>query len=467
MSELPFPADPRPRRRLWAMLSLAAALGLGLRIAAALGDYWLDEAWSAVFARDSQGPGDVFFAINHDNNHFLNTLWLQLVGWGSPPLLGRALSIACGTAGIVVAGLIGARRGVPAAGLTALLFAISPILVTYGSEARGYAPMLLALLCAIRIVDRELFGTPMRHAPILVGIAALIGLLAHISMLFGIAALAGWVAIEQGRRLGLRGGLRATAGLMGRAVVAVMAVLALVAAGAVASPDGFRMGSVTPFAWPPFVDALDHMIAWTVGWPPLLIGPWLLLPLALPWIVRRRPPFAERAPFLLLAILGLPLLVIVVEADNSAFPRYYLLGGVGLLLLIADMAAMGGRISRMLFAWVTIGSLVLDAGLIANRRGDPGAAVDAIVERAPEGADVILEASRDSAVLEAAAARRGYPLTATGSCRDARFFYMADNGTQPFPLAALRCGRAFQPVAGRDVQGLSGEAWQLYERVPR
>jgi len=44
---------------------------------------------------------------------------------------------------------------------------------------------------------------------------------------------------------------------------------------------------------------------------------------------------------------------------------------------------------------------------------------------------------------------------------------MADNGTQPFPLAALRCGRAFQPVVGRDVQGLSGEAWQLYERVPR
>lgn len=460
-------ADARRHRRLWTMLGLAAALGLALRIAAAQGDYWLDEAWSAVFAREARTPGDVFFAINHDNNHFLNTLWLQLVGWGSPPLLGRALSIACGTAGIVVAGLIGARRGLAAAGLTALLFAVAPILVTYGSEARGYAPMLLALLCAIRIVDRELFGAPVRQAPLLIGIAALLGMLAHASMLFGIAALSGWVAIEQGRRLGLRGGLRATLRLMGRAVAAMIAVLLIVAAGAAASPDGFRMGSLAPFSWPPFVDALDHMLGWTIGWPPLLIGPWLLLLLALPMILRRAPLLAERAPFHLLAIVGLPLLVALIEADNSAFPRYYLLGAVALLLLIADMAAVRGQAARMVFAWVVIGSLTLDAGLIANRRGDPGAAIEAMNERAPEGATILLDAARDSAVLEAAAARHGYPLTISSECRDARFVYLADNGTQAFPFAALRCGAAFQPVAGRDVEGLSGEAWQLYERVPR
>jgi hypothetical protein len=466
MSQLRSPADPILRRRLWAMLGLSAAIGLLLRIAAAQGDYWLDEAWSALFAREARGPGDVVFAINHDNNHFLNTLWLQLVGWGAPPLLGRALSIACGTASVVVAGLIGARRGLRAAGCTALLFAVAPIPVTYGSEARGYAPMLLALLCAIRIVDRELFGAGVRHAPLLIGVAALLGMLAHASMLFGIAALTGWVVIEQGRRLGLRGGGLATFRLMGRGIAAVIAVLLLVAAGAAASPDGFRMGSLAPFEWPAFVDALDHMLAFTIGWP-LLVGPWLLLLLFVPFAVRRAPLLEERAPFHLLAILGLPLLVALLEPDNSAFPRYYLLGAVALLLLIGELAAARGRPARILFGAVVIGCLILDGRLIDNLRGDPGAAVEAMMRRAPDGAAVMPEAGRDVAVLEAAAARRAYPLVVTGDCGEARFYYMADNGTAPFPLAALRCGGAFQPIAGREIDGLSGQAWQLYERVER
>lgn len=467
MSDLPTLQDDRPARQLRAMLVFAVALGLALRIAAAQGDYWLDEAWSAVFAREARTPGEVFFAINHDNNHFLNTLWLQLVGWGSPPMLGRTLSILCGTAAIVVAGLIGARRSLACAGGTALLFAIAPILVTYGSEARGYAPMLLALLCAIRIVDRELWGKPVAHAPIWIGVSALLGMLAHASMLFGIAALSGWVAIEQGRRLGWGAGALATLRLMGRAVAAAIAVLLIVAAGAAAGPDGFRMGSLAPFEWIAFVDALDHMIGWTIGWP-LLIGPWLVFFLFLPLGLRRTAPLSERAPFHLLAILGLPLLVAVVQPDNSAFPRYYLLGAVALLLLVAELAATRGRAARFLFWAVVIGSLILDGRLIDNRRGDPGLAIDAMNERAPEGAGLILQAARDSAVLDAAATRRGYPLILADGCADdARFLYIADNGVEPFPLAALRCGAAFQPIAGRDVDGLSGQAWQLYERVKR
>ncbi|ATE66472.1 hypothetical protein [Rhizorhabdus dicambivorans] len=466
MSDRPFPIDPLPRRSLWAVLAAAAAIGLALRIAAAQGDYWLDEAWSLLFAREARSPGDVFFAINHDNNHFLNTLWLQLVGWGGSPLLGRALSIACGTAGVVVAGLIGARRGLRGAALAASLFAVSPILVTYGSEARGYAPMLLALLCAIRIVDRELFGVPVRHAPLLLGIATLAGMLAHASMLFGVAALSGWVAIEQGRRLGHAAGALATLRLMGRAVAAVLAVLLIVAAGAAASPEGFRMGSLAPFDWPAFVDALDHMLAFTIGWP-LLVGPWLIFFLFLPLGLRRAPLLSERAPFHLLAILGLPLLVAILEPGNSAFPRYYLLSAVALLLLLAELAAVRGRAARLLFGAVMIGSLILDGHIIANLRGDPGLAIEVMSQRAPDGGAVMLQAERDGPVLEAAASRRAYPLILTNDCAEARFYYIADNGTQPFPLAALRCGAAFQPIAGRDLDGLSSQAWQLYERVDR
>ncbi|MET0374767.1 MAG: hypothetical protein ABW128_10980, partial [Rhizorhabdus sp.] len=378
-------------RRLWPMLAGIALIGLTLRIAAAQGDYWLDEAWSALFARDARTPGGVFFAINHDNNHYLNTLWLQLAGWGSPPIFGRALSILCGTAGIVVAGLIGARRSLPAAWITALLFAVSPILVTYGSEARGYAPMLLALLAATWIIDRDLHGLPLRNAPILLGLVALIGMLAHASMLVGIAALIGWTAIEHRRRMAWRPAAMATLALAGRMIAAVMAVLLLFLVGAMAGRDGFRMGIAIGFDGPAFADALAYMLAFTLGWP-LAPDLWLLPILLMPLLIWRTPTFQDRAPFLLIAILGWPLIVMTLQPANSAIPRYYLLSAVALLLLLADLLAVAKPWFRYgALTLLLAGGITMDIALIANRRGDPGRAVDMIAMRAPKGAVALID----------------------------------------------------------------------------
>lgn len=441
-------------------LAAAALLGLGLRIAAARGDYWLDEAWSALFARDAATPGRIFFAINHDNNHFLNTLWLQLVGWGSAPILGRALSIVCGTATVVVAGLIGARRGMRPAIAAALLFAVSPILVTYGSEARGYAPMLLALLAAIRIVDRELNGPPLRHAPIWLGIAALLGMLAHVSMLVGVAALTLWVAIQTWRKAGARAAALTTLRLMGRAILAVAAVLLLIGIAAGASPQGFRMGVRTSFAWPAFIDALDYLLAYTLGWP-FRVGFWLLPALLIPALVGVR----GRALFHFIAILGLPLAVAVVEPANTAIPRYYLLSAVALLLMLADL--LTARIwTLVLLTAMLAGSLVLDLRIIAQLRGRPGEAIAAMQARAPAGTVAMAGEAKDSAVLEAAAARRSYKLRIAGRCGvDVRFLFAENNGTAPFAPAVQRCGASFRATAAGNSYGLSGMDWQLYERA--
>ncbi|MFP5456907.1 MAG: hypothetical protein ACLGHK_15610, partial [Alphaproteobacteria bacterium] len=293
-----------PKSPLPLILLLLTLLGLGVRIAAATGDYWLDEAWSVIFARDASTVGDVLFAINHDNNHHLNTLWLRTVGWTATPMLGRTLSILCGTLAIPVAGLIAARRGVAAAGCAAALFALSPILVTYGTEARGYAPMLLALLVSILIVDRQIAGRPVRYGAEWFGLAAFIGMLAHVSMLFGVAALVGWMTIVQARSAPRLTALRTSLLFSARALAAVAVVLLMIFAGAAASPDGLRMGSVTPFSLVAFVDAVAHMLAYTLGWP-WLAGSWMLAALLLPRLVRREASVADRMPFFLLAILGL------------------------------------------------------------------------------------------------------------------------------------------------------------------
>ena len=87
-------------------LGAITLIALMLRIAAARGGLWLDEAWSAVFAREVATPLGVFLSVNHDNNHHLNTLWLQLVGWGAPPMVQRGLSIECGAAAVPLAAAI-------------------------------------------------------------------------------------------------------------------------------------------------------------------------------------------------------------------------------------------------------------------------------------------------------------------------------------------------------------------------
>ena len=74
--------EPRADHRIPWLLGAIVLLGLGLRLASAQGGLWLDEAWSAVLADEVGTPLGIFLSINHDNNHHLNSLWLQLVGLG-------------------------------------------------------------------------------------------------------------------------------------------------------------------------------------------------------------------------------------------------------------------------------------------------------------------------------------------------------------------------------------------------
>ncbi|MGU3392482.1 glycosyltransferase family 39 protein [Sphingomonas sp. M1A8_2b] len=145
----------------------------------------------------------MFLAINHDNNHHFNSLWMQMWGLAASPLALRSLSIATGTLTILVAGAIGARRGVGHALVAALLFAVSPILVNYGSEARGYAPMLLAAMTMIWCVAGVLDDLPRISGRMTWGLGGLValGLLSQLTMLFFVLAMAAWIAWVLARRL--------------------------------------------------------------------------------------------------------------------------------------------------------------------------------------------------------------------------------------------------------------------------
>lgn len=459
-------------RHWWWLLGALTLLGFGLRLASAQGGLWLDEAWSAVLAHDAGTPLGVFLNINHDNNHHLNSLWLQFVGLSAPPPLARALSIATGTAAIVIAGLIGRRRS-PALGLvTGALFALSPILVTLGSEARGYAPMTLALLTAILLTDRWLAGDTKHSPATALALCFFLGALSQLTMVFGFCALGGWVFLALWKRSTFGEALTGTFHLLLPSALALAAVAGIVLGAAAAGGTGFQFGRYDPFDWPHYLQAIVEMLGYTLGIPPVSAWWLALVPILM---VLAAGAGVARSAFHWLAIIGFPVALAVLQSGNVGHPRYYLLTGLALLLLVSELLWLGWRaggwkrwLAAATLGIFTAGSLIQDIGLIRNQRGDPGAAIRALRAHAPGGTSVILDRGTGLAILQVAAAEARYKLDILENhpCGPARFLFLDRFQGEALPAASIRCGKRYAPIAQGRAHGLSGTNWTLYERQP-
>jgi len=456
------------------MVALAVAVGFALRLASARGGLWLDEAWSAAYAARARTPLGVFTAINHDNNHHLNSLWLQAIGIAAPPLLARLPSIVAGTAAIVVAAAIGARRNAATAIIAAILFAISPILVDFGGEARGYATMTLALLGLILVLDRWLDYPESRPPRLMIGALAAFGMVSQLTMIFGIVALGGWVLI---RLLGAGLRLKAidrTVDAMLPAIAAALAMFAIVFGAAAASDTGLQVGNYKTYFAAGQLRALHMLALDTFGLalpvPWLTVAAALALTLAVTTVCSLRP----RIAFYLLAILGLPLMIALLRVPNTHYSRYFLVSGIAALLLAADWLGnaieSGSTINRT--AAAAIGVLVVSASLyrggemIANDRAHPSAPVDMMRSVAPQGTTVLLDNERSWAVLRIAAASADYSLTIRQRCPAAPFLLLDDTGDGIFPETARRYGAVYRLQRAAYTHGLPGMDWALYRREP-
>lgn len=450
-------------RRCWWIVAAIVALGLALRLAAAQGGLWLDEAWSAVMAQEAGTPLGIFMRINHDNNHHLNSLWLQWVGLDAPPMLQRALSIASGTAAIVVAARIGHRRNAATAILCAAFFALSPLLVTYGSEVRGYAPMLFAFLLSFELVDRWLSDRSQPPPALALAIAALLGLLAQLTMAFGLVAIGLWTAwCLRARAAVLFAGL---ARLWGLATIAAAISLALVFVPAWRA-GGMAFGAAEPFSLTRWSAGLFQAFDYGLGGGYVSAAIVVLAGLLL-GVPRGRLAAGGYA-----ALLAAPTLVVLAQVPNAGVARLYLTAAAALLLLLAlqlgNAYAQGKRVLPTLFAMATLMAMGLSTAIVVrDHRADPGAAIATLASRAPGGADIALDRPRSDAILKAAAATARYRLTLRQACPAARFLFIERDGDEPFSSAPAHCSRRYREIAGDTVEGLSGTQWKLYERSDR
>lgn len=214
------------RRSALGLFVLVAAAGL-VRLAAARDDLWLDELWSLRLAAGISRASGVFTSIHLDNNHYLVTLWMFLLGPDAGGFWYRLPSVLAGTAAVALAAAAGRRLGRTAGIFAALLTAFSLPLVVYSSEARGYALAVCLALASFLLLGRVLDrGRP--ADAVVFGAVASLGLLAHLTYGTVLLAAAVWAAW---RLLGRGGGPRVRPGVVGAAFL--LPGLALVALWAV------------------------------------------------------------------------------------------------------------------------------------------------------------------------------------------------------------------------------------------
>ncbi len=460
------------------LIFLCAGAGLVLRCLMAHGGLWTDEAWSVVYARYAGDAWGVLTRINHDNNHHLNSLWILLMGHNATPFALRSLSIAAGTGLIAVLGQIALRRSALAGVLTAALAAVCPMLVVYGSEARGYSCAILACALMIARLDAWLADDAKSPPRLLLTLIAAFGTLAHAMMLPAIGLLSIWLALELRARHGHAIARRRVLSSIGPALLICIALVGAMLWIAIASPLGLRVGGYQPFAWRSLGAALGQLLALSTGlggttgpyWPAIM---GILALLGWAWL---RADLARLDRFLFAAlILGMPLGVVVLHPGNTEFPRYYLTTTLGLALWLgagfAGLLAQGG--ARGLAAStgavaVLGGSLIMDGALISNARGHPEAPVAILASRAPGGTALAIETQAPHAHLAHAADQQHYPLALAQSlCGPAPFRLIERKMGARAPAVIMRCGQRYALIGQERVLGPSGVPWALYQGAPQ
>ena len=458
----------------WTAVSAIALAAFLLRLAASRGGLWADEAWSMLYAQQAHDPAGVFLRINHDNNHHLISLWLQLVGIDARPWLVRLPPILAGSGAVFIAAMIAARRSAGAGIIAALLFAFSPIMVTYGSEARGYAPMMLAALTMLLLVTRSLDAGETRLSWWL-GLVSLLGMLSHMTMAAVVGLVSLWVYFERRAVKGPSAALKYSLSLLAPSLIAAAAVPVLVFSAALLSPTGMRVGGYIPFSWEQYGEALSALAGWTFGL--TATNGWLALPivaLAFALIILWPPRWlAERARLYAILILGVPAALALIHAPNTGFARYFLCSALGLLLLASEwisslirgaLAARAGAAAAL--GTILLASLLQDASLLMIARGHPEEIIQLMRQQSPRGARLALETPRLEAVARIAAAQGRYPLDVVGGCAPADFLVSSEPARLAAPGPLRRCGIAMTPVGSGWGTALTGDRWILYRADP-
>ncbi len=192
MAVVPTPSDRRALAAWWIVLAFVVVGAAVVRIWAAQDELWLDEIWSLMaFVRGAKSPLDTF-SRHHDNNHYLVTLWMFVVGpRGDHWVWYRVPSLVAGVASVVLLARFANRWGRFESIAAAILSAASYPMIVYASEARGYALAGCFAVVSLLALDRFL-TTRGWAASIVFCIATVLGFLSHLTFISCYAGAIAW-----------------------------------------------------------------------------------------------------------------------------------------------------------------------------------------------------------------------------------------------------------------------------------
>ena len=354
---------------------LAAALwvaAVGLRLVGAGNDLWLDEVWSVFITTQLHSPLDVF-TLHHEINHHLNTLWLYLLGPGAPAAVYHAFPLVCGAFSVVVAALIGWRRGREAAWISMVLVGFSFELVAYSAEARGYSSLVLFSLLSYYLLEGYLIR-PRPGLAVAYALCAVLGLLSHPIFAAFLAAATFWSLVRPVRAERGPGRILLETATVQGLPWAVLAALYALDYRHVVAGGGTPMTSLFSAVW--------TGLAWSLGSPQnsgaqLILGGAAVLGLGLGLrnLVRER---SDKWLFFSTVTVLFPVLLVLVRDSDLVYTRHFMVGTTFLLILWSDALAglwKRGAVSRivclgLLAAYVGFNGWHL-ADWAANGRGRP------------------------------------------------------------------------------------------------
>lgn len=375
--------------RAWSALLVAAltVLGLVIRLRVVGQSLFADEL-SSYWVVAGRGLGDVISTV-HSNAEITPPLYFVSAWLTTQIHLGGELlrlpSLIAGTMAIPAAYLLGLRTAERAAGfVAAALTALSPFMIFYSTEARGYAlAMTLVMLSTVAMLA-AVDGGGIR-AWVAYGLCSCAAVYTHYTAVFVLAAQLGWLLWAH--PVARRPALLANAG----AVVGFLPWRTGLA-NDLSSPTTSILSQLEPFRFDNVRISLEH---WSVGYPYayptttvgalpgvaalVLLGLGLGVAAGVAGVTYRRlggprTPRPARAHRRLVLIVGLALAAPVGEALVSAVgtnllgTRNLAVSWPWLAVALAALVAATGRRMRFLTAGLVVASFAIGATKMLETR---------------------------------------------------------------------------------------------------
>lgn len=300
-----------------------------MRVPGLFQDLWLDEIWTLGLLMSVTGPWDILMGLHHENNHFLNTLYIFAVGDGAPGWAYRALSFGSGCLALWAAGMIGLRHGTMNALASIYLCALSYPLIHYSSEARGYAPAFsMALICFYCM--EEWSQRKSTGAIVFYQVAAILGLLSHPTFVYFLASAIVWAMYRECRQ-GRTGweSIRSAVRMNGLPVGMLIFLYVLLLRHMVS-------GGASQTSWPDMVlGAYSLAIGAPAHGPAAAVAVLIALAFFLSGIRLLKKQDPGLRVFYILMIVGSPLIVFLLIRPEYYFIRYLLISVPFFLLLVS------------------------------------------------------------------------------------------------------------------------------------